>query len=329
MSFNLESIIENYKKQYNNEKQLFTNRIMSNYRNILRQRMPYNRKKNYINRLKQYYYSYIRNLTNKLNSQIAQAQSSTPTSENNKKKALLIGCNYTGTANQLNGCINDVENIQTTIKSKYGFNDILLMTDNTSIKPTYDNIINEFTKIIANANEGEQLFVSFSGHGTYTKDTNNDEKDGLDEMFVALDLKCIKDDDMKTIVKNNLKKDVTLFVLFDCCHSGTILDLKYQYLDSTNYDTATENDVDLETNGNVFMISGCMDAQTSADAYINSMYQGAMSWALLDTINNLTNPTWKEVITKMRNTLKSSKFTQIPQLSSGKALDLNAKFCLV
>ena len=133
MSFNLESIIANYKKQYNNEKQLFTNRIMSIYKNILRQRMPYNRKKNYINRLKQYYYSYIRNLTNKLNSQIAQAQaqaqaqsqvqaqaqaqSSTPTSKN-KKKALLIGCNYTGTANQLNGCINDVENIQTTIKSK-------------------------------------------------------------------------------------------------------------------------------------------------------------------------------------------------------------------
>ncbi len=129
--------------------------------------------------------------------------------------------------------------------------------------------------------------------------------------------------------KNNLKKDVTLFVLFDCCHSGTILDLKYQYLDSTNYDTVTENDVNLETNGDVFMISGCMDAQTSADAYINSMYQGAMSWALLDTINNLINPTWKEVITKMRNTLKSSKFTQIPQLSSGKALDLDAKFCLV
>ncbi len=36
MSFNLESIIANYKKQYNNEKQLFTNRIMRIYRNILK-----------------------------------------------------------------------------------------------------------------------------------------------------------------------------------------------------------------------------------------------------------------------------------------------------
>jgi hypothetical protein len=120
-----------------------------------------------------------------------------------------------------------------------------------------------------------------------------------------------------------------LFALLDCCHSGTILDLRYQYFDSENYDNFTENTKETETIGNVIMISGCMDNQTSADAYINSTYQGAMTWAFLDTLNKKPNLTWKELITTMRSSLKTSKYEQIPQLSSGKQLGLTAKICLL
>jgi hypothetical protein len=126
-----------------------------------------------------------------------------------------------------------------------------------------------------------------------------------------------------------LKKDVTLFALFDCCHSGTILDLRYQYFDSENYDNSTENTKERETIGNVIMISGCMDNQTSADAYINSEYQGAMTWSFLDTVNKNPNLTWKDLITTMRSSLKTSKYQQIPQLSSGKKIDLTSKICLL
>ena len=77
------------------------------------------------------------------------------------------------------------------------------------------------------------------------------------------------------------------------------------------------------------MISGCMDNQTSADAYINSKFQGAMTWAFLHTVDKNPNLTWKELITTMRDSLKISNFQQIPQLSSGKKLDLTAKICLL
>ena len=219
--------------------------------------------------------------------------------------------------------------LRNKLKSQYGFDNILIMTDNTSKKPTKANILDEIKNLLTNANSGDKLFLSFSGHGTSIKDRNGDEKDGLDEMFVPLDFNYISDDEIKIFINNNLKKGVTLFALFDCCHSGTILDLRYQYFDSENYDNPSENTKENETTGNVIMISGCRDVQTSADAYINSQSQGAMTWAFLETVNKNPDITWKDLITTMRRSLKTSKYEQTPQLSSGKKLDLNNKICLI
>jgi hypothetical protein len=267
-------------------------------------------------------------LSNKLDSDIQKMQSMVvptivPTTS---KKALLIGINYLGTPYQLNGCINDVASMTSKLTTDYGFTNITSMTDETSMKPTRDNILSEFTKMMANAQSGDLLFVLYSGHGSYILDKNGDETDGRDEMIITSDLKGIVDDDLKAIIQTNLKKDVTLFAMFDSCHSGTILDLKYQYLDILNYDTFTENDKQLETLGNVLMISGCTDAQTSADANINSRYQGAMTWSMLQTLQ--PNITWSDLLKNMRTALKSAGFSQLPQLSSGKIIDITNKICL-
>jgi hypothetical protein len=114
-----------------------------------------------------------------------------------------------------------------------------------------------------------------------------------------------------------LKENVTLFALFDSCYSGSVLDLKYQYLDSLNYDNYTENDKQLETKGRVFMISGCTDKQTSTDAFINNKAGGAMTWSLLESIKQKPNCSWRELIKGMRDNLKTNGYDQIPQLSSG------------
>jgi hypothetical protein len=67
------------------------------------------------------------------------------------------------------------------------------------------------------------------------------------------------------------------------------------------------------------MISGCRDNQTSADAYINNVSRGAMTWALLTVLNDNSNGiTWSNLLQKMRTNLINNKFTQMPQLSCGK-----------
>ena len=242
------------------------------------------------------------------------------------KKALLIGINYNGTSSQLNGCINDINSVSELLTTKYAFKSesITKITDETAQKPTRDVILASFAKFLASGVEGDLLFFSFSGHGSYTLDRNKDENNGNDEMIISSDLKGIVDDELKSLIQANLKKNVTLFALFDCCFSGTVLDLQYQYLDSLANDANTINNNETETIGNVIMISGCNDNQTSADAFIDKKYQGAMTWAFISVIKTLTTPpSWKELLIKMRDQLKTSEFTQLPQLSSGCFIDIN------
>ena len=327
----LENKIEALRNTYKKKVLQLKNYCQNNFNRIRRSRMPNRYKSIYINRVRAYYRQKIRVLQNQLKLDIRQARLDIHFSQENKnthKKALLIGCNYNRTPYRLRGCINDVINLQNLLRINYGFYNTKLLTDNTSLKPTKQIIINEIVNLLKNSESGDVLYISFSGHGTYTRDQNNDEKDGRDEMFVSLDLQCIKDDDMKKLIQDNLKPDVNVFILFDCCHSGTILDLKYQYLDSSEYNKATQNNNE-ETLGNIYMISGCKDNQTSADAYINRKFQGAMTWALIESLKNKSSLTWKQLLLKMRYILKRSRFSQVPQLSSGKTLDINSKFLVL
>jgi hypothetical protein len=177
---------------------------------------------------------------------------------------------------------------------------------------------------IKNTKSGDVLLLFYSGHGSYILDKNNNEKTEKDQLIVPCDFNGIIDDELKNIIQLNLKKDVTLIALFDCCHSGTILDLKYQYMDSLDKNNYTENANETETIGNVIMISGCSDIQTSSDAFLNNKNQGAMTWAFLQAFKSEKDITWRKLLIKMRDLLQKSSFSQIPQLSSGSFLNIDS-----
>lgn len=277
-----------------------------------------------INNLNIQYNANVNNLKIALNNNITAIQNfqPKPITTNKNKKALLIGINYTGTPNELYGCINDVTLIKERI-SKNGFNSINILTDLTSKKATRDNILAELKSLLINSQSGDLLFLLYSGHGSYTIDRNKDETDGRDELILPCDLKAILDDELKSLIQTNLKSDVTLFAMFDSCFSGTVLDLRYQYLDTLNYDNYTENDKTLETIGNVFMISGCNDKQTSADSVFNDQANGAMTWSLLESLKQKPNCSWRELVKNMRALLKEYNYQQIPQFSSGTFADID------
>ena len=240
------------------------------------------------------------------------------------RRSLNIGVNYIGTQYELLGCINDANNIANLIKSpNYGFKDkdILVISDNTNIKPTGNNIIKLFIKLMQNSQAGDVLLFSYSGHGLQI------DKNSSNTCLVSSDFKFITDSQLKQIINNFLPKDVTLFALIDACYSGTVFNLKYQYLNSLNKD---QNEIYLkenETKGQVVMISGSTDNQTSADAPVNTnnnIHEGAMTWSFLSTLQKIQKPSWYEVITNMRSLLNDSNngYTQIPQLSAGKPLNM-------
>lgn len=265
-----------------------------------------------------------------------------PTTENQSEEldftivryALLIGINYFGTQSELRGCINDCNNLEQFLLDRgYKEGEIVKMTDDipeSSIDyPTYDNIINNFANILKFANDNPdkivKLFVSFSGHGAQEIDYDGDESDGFDEVICTVDNKIITDDTIRTLFINELPSNARLTVIIDACNSGTSLDLPYNL--NVNFDGGYHLSHS-KRYGNpkckAYMISGCSDKQTSADAYIDGVPQGALTCAFLQM--------WKpdisvlDLIINIRKWLSNKRFSQYPQFSSTKSCELHKKY---
>ncbi len=241
----------------------------------------------------------------------------------NSKLALVIGINYVGQNGELRGCVADTEKIINTLKGRCGYNDsqILLLTDNTPLKPTKTNILNAIDIFVDRANKEsiKELWFSYSGHGTYTWNNGGDlEKDNKDEALVPLDYSTagiIRDDALNNKLVKRLPKNAKLFSIIDACHSGTSLDLPYIY----RVDTGLEEHGGDQDILDVCKISGCRDYQTSADAYINDKFQGALTFTFIKTLNDFRyNMTPKQIICRMKNFLKQNGYTQIPTLAVSK-----------
>ena len=240
------------------------------------------------------------------------------------KYALVIGINYIGTSVELKGCINDANNIVTYLTTKCGYlpTNIKVLTDNGPLKPNSLNIDVEITRLVNCAiyNGATELFLSYSGHGTYVRDLNGDEKDGRDECIVPLDYKrkgFIKDDRLNLLI-SKMPVRCKMYCLFDSCFSGTVLDLTSPSTLAGKGNTGV--------NGNVVMISGCMDHQTSSESLINGSWSGVMTTCFLECTSlehepsngNANNVNFSlSVVQRIKDRLKSRGLSQTPLLSWG------------
>ena len=258
------------------------------------------------------------------------------------KKALLIGINYIGSECELRGCGNDVCNVYDMLIEKLKFKpeEITILCD-AAIDipidnfPTKSNIIEAMKNLVEGNDEGDEMYIHYSGHGSWEYELfkNRDEADGRDESIVPCDYEkegCIIDDELTKILVQPLVKGSKLTAVFDCCHSGTALDLRYNYRCKVKKDNITykiRQDNYKASKGNVVCISGCKDKQTSADAYIDSKYQGALTWSFLKTLKkHKYNLRYKTLMKEMLILLEKSDYSQIPQLSSGKYINIDSKF---
>ena len=236
----------------------------------------------------------------------------------NKKFAVLIGINYVGTSSELNGCVNDANHLKSFLITKCGYlpeNIFMLADDGVNQRPTRQNILNSFNLMINKATNEQftELWLSYSGHGSYITDKNGDEKDGKDEVLCPVDYNTagmIVDDLIYSDFVCKLPKTATLFSLMDCCHSGTVFDLPCLYNQSITVNNTNNKHV-----AKVISISGCRDDQTSADAYISNNYEGAMTWSFLNALANTNyNVKLMDLVNNMRILLASS-YTQVPMLA--------------
>ena len=233
------------------------------------------------------------------------------------KFALIIGINYVGTGYDLNGCLNDAKNMVEFLVSKRGYlrKNITIITDETPSKPFSLNIQNAISDLVnlSLTRGARELWLHYSGHGTYVKDLNKDEKDGRDECIVPMDFikkGFITDDKLNQLIMK-IPSVCRMVCMFDSCYSGTVLDLKYtaDINNAVSIDNSKSNIL-----GKVVMISGCTDTQTSADAWMNGKWAGAMTNSFLACYS--PGVTYFDLAVKMRNYLKARGFTQSPRVCS-------------
>ena len=275
-----------------------------------------------------------------------------------RRTALLVGINYRGTADELNGCYNDVVNVATYLRTVLGYapGAITMLTDGNrgsvfpaSVAPTRQNIIAGLSALVAGMAAGDEAFFHYSGHGTLVRDRNGDEASGMDSCICPLDYNVssaagggvITDDEIRALLVNRVPRGARLYVILDCCHNGTGCDIRYKYEDFSvllrppsaadrtgavwrTQQKAFADGKYTETAGEVFMISGCRDEQTSADAYINNAFAGALTYAIFAILRanqaSIRTYSWSALLRDVRHFMRANKYTQIPQLMTGQLI---------
>lgn len=262
------------------------------------------------------------------------------------KYAVLIGINYSSIVESaLSGCINDIIVMYHILTTKLGYEpiNITLMADKPiplenndlilGIIPTKENILIELINLAKKANDDPyaEIWVHYSGHGIQVPDVSGDESDNMDEAIIPIDFKIngyISDDDIHDMFASKLAAHVRCVCIMDCCHSGTLLDLRYKF---HNGSLINENLRD-SSQAKIITISGCKDTQTSAEKYIyreestgRNICQGAMTAALAETIGIPEEIECIAFIQLLQEKLKHAGFSQIPRLCSSQTLD-NMKY---
>ena len=274
------------------------------------------------------------------------------------KRALLIGINkYQIPGADLRGCVNDVKDLSAALIEFYGFKkrDIKILLDGAATQKAMQAGI---TALVRGAKKGDVLVLHYSGHGSNVPDDekNRDEADGRDEILCPTDLnwdKPLRDDWLRTTF-DKLPAGVSFTTIMDCCHSGTNtraiqppdVKVKQRYLPSPWGLAAAESHRGMPKNVSSelrrssrsvrkakdivnaelpeVLITGCRDTQTSADAFINGRFNGALTFALVEAIRKskgrLTYRQWHD---RAADVLKAKKFEQVPQLE-GRASQFEA-----
>jgi hypothetical protein len=267
------------------------------------------------------------------------------------KKAVLIGINrYRVAGADLRGCVNDVKNMQTVLTGSYGFKppDITVIADLTATKKAIQSAI---TKLIRQGRKGDVLLVHYSGHGSNVPDDDGDEAESRDEIVCPADLDWkdpLRDDWLRKTF-DSMRAGVSLTVITDCCHSGSITralappdaPVIQRYLPSPwdlvaaesgrrvrgavktgltkSRGTRRKNQDVIEIDLPEVLITGCRADQTSADAWLGGSYNGALTFNLVAALNESDDQlSYRQLHAATTTKLKRGRFDQVPQLEGAK-----------
>ncbi|KAL4244360.1 hypothetical protein ABKN59_010598 [Abortiporus biennis] len=163
---------------------------------------------------------------------------------NGTKKAIIIGVDYEDSDHELKSPISDTFHLRIELdlirefpqRNTRIYTDVEVEDDNRI--PTKSNIMRGIKWLVSGAKANDSLFFYFAGHGGLSRD---------DESYILTsDNKRITREELRDNLVDDLPTGCRLTAVFDCCHAGNILNLKYNYTRVTDLKHG-EPDVDGES----------------------------------------------------------------------------------
>ena len=254
------------------------------------------------------------------------------------KKGLFVGVNNYpyGDDDDLNGCINDAKGWYSMLHDHYDFaqRDMRLLTNSKAKKK---DIIRELKWLLGRAKTGDVLVFFNSSHGTYEKDTGNDEPDGFDEATCPYDTDdggVLLDDEIRELIEP-VGRGVRLFVISDSCHSGTLTRARpgggnsgtrrRKFLSPAKRGKQGVSNPGLRSiqRGQKFpeeemtelLLSGCKPRESSYDDQFGRTYHGALTYYSLETLReNNYRINWTDLQRTVIRKLHKNGYDQSPRL---------------
>ena len=267
------------------------------------------------------------------------------------KKSLCIGINnYPGTDMDLRGCVNDAEDWAATLSGR-GYS-VQKLIESQATKAA---LVAAIRGLVQGAAGGDNIVITFSGHGTYAPDENGDEPDGLDEGLCPYDIKqgqVLIDDEIHQLFAQRPAR-VRILLISDSCHSGTVIRAAAADPDAdaarprfmpmgawlpesklpraANGQPATQVAVTstlspwagaISQAGGDLLIAGCAEGPNnySYDAQIAGRPNGAFTYYALKALKKMMPAsTYADWHAEIRKSLPSASYPQTPQLFGSKA----------
>jgi hypothetical protein len=121
------------------------------------------------------------------------------------RRGLLVGINYIGTPNRLYGCINDINNIGSYLRTFRNYNSFIVMTDYTAMKPTRSNILAGFNALLKGF-DGDEFTKFYIGWLQLNGFTESDFDDAAKFVKVGLSINVQELFTEHILIKNGNKQ---------------------------------------------------------------------------------------------------------------------------
>lgn len=257
-------------------------------------------------------------------------------------RALLVGCNYPGNPEACHLSYGSTYIMRDFLINTLGYQsgNIRVLTDerNREGAEGFANLANfkaELARLVKETKKGDVVVLFFAGHGFQQASTDSSEGDDQKGEGICLFEPELGRDSEKAIshysdadlLANFLKPlddGATLLAFFDCEHSGTMVNMPFNYVPGPGLMRSGAADLAGFGNEKCVAIGACSDAQ---DDIIEGLLTTAIIMAFGKGSRKHKKATWAQVAAEIFGATGSTGALQIPVVSFSKESYANGPAC--